>query len=84
MKKQIEVEIDLTAEEIAEMIWDMDSVQQARLLVSLGKIKREHPAGCAFQLEDVKEKLAGKTIDEKNAVIAFVEQVLDYVEEAKT
>lgn len=73
--------IELSPREVADEIWDMDSVDQASLLSNLANIYLVHFPQFCMQLEYVRcEFLNDYSKAEQQLVVKMLEEMLDYFE----
>lgn len=80
MKKQIDIELNITPNELAKELWDMDSLEQADFLCEVARLFRFNRNDFLFQLQAVSDVLnIGEDTYGKASIIRLVETLLEYV-----
>ena len=77
MKKNIDVEFDLSPMEIAEAIWGMDCDEQICLLAHLAMI--DVSWNIAMQMQSVSDNLNEETDETQRLVRSFVDELYEYL-----
>ena len=77
MKKNIDVEFDLSPMEIAEAIWRMDCDEQICLLAHLAMI--DVSWNIAMQMQSVSDNLNEETDETQRLVRSFVDELYEYL-----
>ena len=79
MKKNVDVEFDLSTQEVAEAIWEMDSDEQIQLLARLAII--DNPWKIAMQMQSISDNLNEKINETQRLIRSFVDQLYEYLHE---
>lgn len=79
MKKQIDIELNITPYELAKELWEMDASDQAAFLCELAKIFRYNKNDFYSQLWEVCHELNKEGSYWKASIIRLVETLLEYV-----
>lgn len=83
MKKNIEIELELTSEELALNLWEMDDVEQAEFLFELSRLYRFNKMDFLKQLRYVADEINCEVdIYDKALIIRTLETILEYIKEA--
>lgn len=79
MKKNVDVEFDLSHWEVAKAIWEMDCDEQVWLLEYLATI--DNPWKIAMQLQFVSDNLNEKIDETQRLIRSFVDKLYEYLHE---
>lgn len=80
MKKNVEVEIDISGEEMAKELWRFDTVEQASFLNELTRIYRLNYSDFLMQLEYLSDEINNsQNTYGKDLIIMVLEKVLEYI-----
>ena len=79
IRQTVEVEIEPTSDDIAQMIWDMDAEEQLDLLFALMEV--DSPANICMQMQSIRDELDCCLLDDKDkrAVKRFVAMFHKYM-----
>ena len=77
MKKNVNVEFDLSPMEVAKALWEMDCDEQVWLLAHLVTI--DNPGKIAMQMQSVSDSLNEKTDETQRLVRSFVDELYEYL-----
>lgn len=77
MKKNIDVEFDLSHWEVAKAIWEMDCDEQIQLLAYLATI--DNPWKILMQMQSVSDSLNEKPDETQRLVRSFVDELYEYL-----
>ena len=77
MKKNINVEFDLSQWEVAKAIWEMDCDEQVWLLQYLATI--DNPWKILMQMQSVSDSLNEKPDETQRLVRSFVDELYEYL-----
>lgn len=82
MKKEIEVEIKPSGEELAEELWSMDDNEQAEFLCEVARTLENNVSSFHHQLLNISDVVNyGKMAPKKASIIKMLETVLEYIKE---
>lgn len=80
MKKNVEVEIDISGEDLAKELWRFDAVEQARFLLELARIFRFNISDFSMQLDYLSDEIKNSyDTSEKYLIVRTLEKVLEYI-----
>ena len=80
MKKNVEVEIDISGEDMAKELWGSDTVEQASFLMELARIFRFNISDFSMQLDYLSDEIKNSyDTSEKYLIIRLLEKVLEYI-----
>lgn len=77
MKKNVNVEFDLSQWEVAKAIWEMDCDEQVWLLQYLATI--DNPWKILMQMQSVSDSLNEKPDETQRLVRSFVDELYEYL-----
>lgn len=77
MKKIVEVDVNLTPEEIAKIIWHMDAAEQIDLLCELMEV--DELIKILSQLQEMRYELECRDSDDKTALKNFIKTIYEYL-----
>lgn len=84
MFKTVEIEFNLTGEEMALGLWEMDCDEQANFLAELSRLYRFNKVDFLAQLQYVADEInCGADVYGKASIVRLLETVLDYVKGEK-
>ena len=84
MKKNVEVEIDISGEEMAKELWSSDAIEQASFLNELTRIYRLNYSDFLMQLEYLSDEINNsRDTYGKDLIIMVLEKVLEYIRGGK-
>lgn len=80
MKTQIEIELNIAPDELAQELWKMDSLDQATFLCEMARIFRFNKSAFYSQMQEVSDELNNASDSYgKVSIIRLVETLLEYV-----
>ena len=80
MKKNVEVELDISGEDMAKELWHFNTVEQMSFLLELARIYRFNLSDFSMQLEYLSDEInSSYYTSEKDAIIRVLEKVLEYI-----
>ena len=84
MKKKIDVDIEISAEDMAKELWSFDAVEQSNFLYELARLYKFNIAPFLQQLQSVADEINCES-DEygKDLIVRMLETVLDYLKDEK-
>lgn len=84
MKKKIDLDIEVSAEDMAKEFWGFDSVEQSNFLHELARLYKFNMTPFLQQLQYVADEINCES-DEygKDLIVRMLETVLDYLKAAK-
>ena len=77
MKKNVEVEINISGEDLAKELWRSDAVEQANFLLELARIYRFYLPNFLMQLDLMSDELKDKI--DKDLIIRVLEHALEFI-----
>jgi hypothetical protein len=77
MKKNVEVEINISGEDLAKELWNSDAVEQANFLLELARIYRFYLPNFLMQLDLMSDELKDKI--DKDLIIKVLEHALEFI-----
>lgn len=82
MKKKIDLDIEVSAEDMVKELWGFDAVEQSNFLYELARLYRFNIAPFLQQLQYVADEINCES-DEygKGLIVKMLETVLDYLKE---
>jgi hypothetical protein len=84
MKKKIDVDVEISAEDMVNELWSFDAVEQSNFLYELARLYKFNIAPFLQQLQSVADEINCES-DEygKDLIVRMLETVLDYLKEEK-
>lgn len=84
MKKQIDIDIKVSAEDMVKELWSFDAVEQANFLYEIARLYKFNIAPFLQQLQSVADEINCES-DEygKDLIVRMLETVLGYLKEEK-
>lgn len=80
--KKVEVNITPTSREIADVIWSMDNVEQADLMLALSQIYDSKTSDVLMQLSFINDFIDKELYwEEKQKIIDLFEHIVEYLKD---
>lgn len=80
MKKNVEVEIDISGKDMAKELWQSDAIEQASFLNELARIFRSNIPDFSMQLDYLSDEIKNSySTSDKKLIIRVLEKVLEYI-----
>lgn len=80
MKKNVEVEIDISGKDMAKELWQYDAIEQASFLIELARIFRSNIPDFSMQLDYLSDEIKNSySTSDKKLIIRTLEKVLEYI-----
>ena len=78
INKNIDVDIDLSVNDIVALIWQMDAREQAELLLKLNELKDSNYPLVSLQMDCIGDE--AEKLGIKDKVHSFIEELADFLE----
>lgn len=84
MKKKVDIDVEITPEEMVQEMWDYDCEQQAQFLSELARLYKYNLTDFLAQLEYVSDELDWDGVYNRAEIVKVLETILEYIKGGET